>query len=212
MNAGQLIEKIIELDEEILKLQDEFDGIAEKDRESALAKEIDQIISTVSEDDIVPMKLFRMIEMAVTLDNGPVFLAERMSTKNDEIREQLGYALIEIANEDGLDSIMPAIELAIKKDDLSTLDMPYVLGRIEDPMVSSQLVRFLDNKNVKVVYAAIEACVHIGDPDSIEALKKLVDDKREIPVEDDELGEDEVITVGQMATEAITLIESEEEL
>ena len=207
MSAKEILNKIIALDEEILKLQDEFDGINEADREKSLLEAADAVLKDLKDDDFVPLSLIRIVEMMGTLDNAANILVSGLLNSNEEIRQIFGEALITIGNEDGIEAVIPAIDKVIENNDISTREMPYILGWIDDPGVIKQISRFFDNSDALVVYGAIEASVHIADPDFVEPLKKLTDDKRELPHEEDD-DDDEVITIGMLAAEAISLIES----
>jgi HEAT repeat protein len=167
------------------------------------------LLKNTAKDDFVPMALVRVAEMMSTLDNAAEALVQGLSHPNEDVRQQFGSAIISIGSEYGVEAIIPAVDLVLKNNDLSTNEMPYILGWIEDPDIAPQIHRFLEVDNTGVVYAAIEAIVHVGDPDSIEALKKLVDDPRKVPLDDDiddDIDDDET-TIGNIAMEAIDLLD-----
>jgi HEAT repeat protein len=208
MDANEILEKIIGLDEQIMKLQDSFDEVPEGDRATALTGRYGKLLSATGKEDSIPIEIIRVAEMICTLENSAALLAEGLSHSNEDIRHLCGDALISIGSEDGIGAIVPAVDYALEKKDVSANEMPFILGWIEDPGGAAQMHRFLELDDPEIVYAAIEACAHAGDLESIEPLKKLMDDEREIEVEEED---DQPVTIGMLAREAVELIASIEE-
>ena len=208
MDARQILEKIIGLEHEIMNLQDKFDDAPQDDRREALTTRFDALQRDTGENDEVPMEFIRVAQMIAPLEGGAALLATGMSHSNDDLRHLCGEALLSIADEDGVGAIVPAVDYALDKKDISAKEMPFVLGYIEDPAALTQIHRFLKGEDPEIVYLAIEACANIGDSASLEALRKLENDEREIEVDEEEEGP---ITIGMLAQEAIGLIEADEE-
>ncbi|MBN2527029.1 MAG: hypothetical protein JXR76_11600 [Deltaproteobacteria bacterium] len=210
MNASKILSEILEMDSKIMTLQDDFDGQPEADRKAALVGLADTLLEKTGEHDSVPLPMIRVAEMICTLEDGPLQLARALSHPNEEVRHLFGEAIISLGTEDGVDSIAAAVDYALENKGSAALEMPFILAWIDDPAATTHIHKFLELEETDVVYAAIEACASVSDIDSVEVLKKLVEDKREVEVEDDD--EDEApVTIGMLAQEAIDIIEGAEE-
>jgi len=213
MNAQQILDEIIALDTKIIELRDTFDGLDEGSRSEALGELCNSLMEHTGPMDPLPMPLVRATDMVCGLPKGSVILGKGMSHLNPDIRELCGQALITVS-EESLDAIIPAIDMALAEGETAAQEMPFVLTYIDDPAVTGQILRFLEVKSADVVAAAIEALAELRDPEAIPALKKLLEDSREVVVEDedgDEGDEEQTISIGVLAKEAIDLIEGDEE-
>jgi hypothetical protein len=210
MNASKILSEILELDKKIMKMQDDFDLQPEDEKKQALVSLAEDLMSQTAEHDAVPLPMIRVAEMICTLEDGPLQLARGLSHSNEEVRHLFGEAIISLGTEEGVDTIVPAVEYALEQKGNAALEMPFILAWIDDPAVTAHIHKFLEAEETDIVYAAIEACASVSDPDSIDSLKKLVDDPREVEV-DDEDADESPITIGMLATEAIEIIEDSEE-
>ncbi|MCA9618983.1 MAG: HEAT repeat domain-containing protein, partial [Myxococcales bacterium] len=91
------------------------------------------------------------------------------------------------------------------------VELPYLLTEIPEPGVVTLLAKFLAHDDPDGVAAAIEALVEVGDPSAVGALEKLRDDKRKTRLGDEEELEGGDVTVGELAEEAIQLLQAMEE-
>lgn len=210
MNASKILSDILELDAKIMTMQDDFDSQPEAEKQSALVTLATTLLNKTSENDSVPIPMIRVAEMICTLEDGPIHLAKGLSHDNEDVRHLFGEAIISLGTEDGVASIVPAVEYALENKGKAALEMPFILAWIDDPAVTEHIHKFLTLESTDIVYAAIEACASVSDADSIESLKKLVGDTREVEVEDDD-DDDQPVTIGMLAKEAIEIIESAEE-
>ena len=86
-------------------------------------------------------------------------------------------------------------------------ELPYVLAEVPEPGVVKLLGEFTRHEDPDAVAAAIEVGVEIGDAAMVKFLKPLASDKRTVALADD-IGEDESeVTIGELALEAIELLE-----
>mgnify|MGYP000931731073 CR=1 FL=1 len=207
MDARVILDKVIELDKEIATLQNRFDELPTEDQAAALTTLFDNQLKSTGELDEDIRPFYRVVEMMSTIDGAALLLARGLSHSNEGVRHVCGDVLSHIAAEDGLAAIAPAVEHAIRMQDLSAREMPYILSLIEDPAAVAQIHRFLDSEDTEVVYQAIEACANLSDMDSLPPLRRLIDDDREIDIDDEE----GPVTIGMLAREAIEIIESDEE-
>lgn len=84
-------------------------------------------------------------------------------------------------------------------------ELPYILAEVGEPGVVKLLAKFLAHSDAEVVASAIEALTEIGDPTAIPALEHYTADPRTVTMEED--GEEETYTLGDLATEAIEILE-----
>lgn len=88
-------------------------------------------------------------------------------------------------------------------------ELPYILAEVPEPGVTKLLGMFLAHKDADAVAAAIEALVEIGDPSAIPLIEKLVDDPRMVEISDDGGDATSEVTLGELASEALDLLEPE---
>jgi HEAT repeat protein len=209
MNAKTSLAKIIDLDSQILDLRDQFEEFPEKEKKDALENFCTGQLKNTGVLDELPLSLVRATDMICSLEDGAVILSKGLFHPNQEIRHLFGEALITMGDE-GVEAIVPAVDSVLKQGGIAAKEMPYILTYLDDPAITEQIIRFLDNENPDVVSSAIEALAEISDPDAILHLKKLLDDNREIDVDDEE-EKGEIVTIGMLAKEAIGIIDSSKE-
>ncbi|MBN2340527.1 MAG: HEAT repeat domain-containing protein [Deltaproteobacteria bacterium] len=211
MNASKILSEILALDAKIMTMQDDFDAQPETDKQSALVELASKLLSETGPNDSVPIPMIRVAEMICTLEDGPEQLAKALSHENEDVRHLFGEAIISLGTEDGVASISAAVDYALTHKGKAALEMPFILAWIDDPGVTEYIHKFLEVEDTEIVYAAIEACASVSDEDSIPSLKKLLDDTRQVEVDDDDENDDQPVTIGMLAQEAIEIIESAEE-
>ena len=219
MSAKKLLSDIIELDSKIADLRDAFDECEEDDQKRALAEVLDRELKAIGNEDPVSIALVRAADMSIPLrGRGAELLARGLSHGNADIRSVAGESLLGIA-EDDFASIRPAVDYALGTGCPAAEEMPFILAMTEDADTAKTIAEFLKNADPDVVAAAIEALADFGDPSSIPALRALLEDKRVVAVEGEE-GEGQAKgeggdlrkwTIGDLAGEAIEMIEEEEE-
>ena len=84
-------------------------------------------------------------------------------------------------------------------------ELPYMLAEIPEPGALKLLGQFLQHADAEAVAAAIEALAELGDPSAAPMLTPLLSDKRVAQLEDDG-GEEGKVTIGELATEARSLL------
>jgi HEAT repeat protein len=212
MSAKKILSSIIELDTKIADLRDEFDGCDPAEQ----LKELDEVfareLKAIGEDDPCTIAAVRTTDMLVPLgEGGAKVLAQGLTHTNPDVRSLAGEALLGIA-EDGLEAIRPAISFALGAGCPAAEEMPFLLAMLDHEDVPKAIAEFLKSADPHVVSAAIEALADFGDPASVPALKALLKDKRVVAVEGEDEGEEvKEWTIGELAGEAIEMIEEEEE-
>lgn len=211
MAAQQIIQKIIELDEKIAVLKVEFDSLPSGDREKALAEYFSGETDKIGEDDDISVGVVRAAEMLLSSggDKTAEVLGAGLAHPNPDVRLICQDALAHLA-EDGLDRIMPLVEKALKNGGALGEEVPFLLSEVGNPEVAPILERFLKHSEADVVASAIEALADYGDPASVQALEKLLEDKRMVTVLDEQDKEVEC-TIGQLAKDAVDMLSDEED-
>jgi HEAT repeat protein len=100
-----------------------------------------------------------------------------------------------------------------KHTGVSMTELPWILAEIGEPSAIVLIKKFLASEDGEVCASALEALVSLGDPAGAEALEGLVDDRREVTVDDSEDDDAEGIrtTIGQLAREAIAELRGRDE-
>lgn len=210
MNAQTLIDQIIELDRQIADLRDRFDELPTEQRAAVLGELIARAGRETAPDGPVPLTLVRATDLTFGLgEAAAAVLAPALEHANPDVRHLIGEALIGLA-EEGVGRIAPAIDHALSVGGPAAEEMPFILALIDDGEVPRQIERFLELEEADPVVAAIEALADVGDPDAVAALEKLIEDQRTVALDgaDGSAGE---ITVGELASEAIDMIEMDAE-
>lgn len=210
MAAEQIILKIIELDEKIAGLKAEFDALQTGEKETALTAYFNGELEKLGEDDDISVGLVRAAEMLLSSgsDKTARVLGAGLVHGNQDVRLICQDALAHLA-EDGLERIMPLVEEALTKGGALGEEIPFLLAEVSLPDVTPLLERFLKHAEADVVASAVEALVDYGDPSSVQALEKLLEDKRVVTVLD-EHDREVKCTIGQLANDAVDVLSDEE--
>ena len=135
-----------------------------------------------------------------------------LGSEEPAARHAAGAVLEDIAFE-RFKEVALGIERALSElpaDHLALTELPYLLIEVPEPGVMKLLHKFLDHANEEVVAAAIEACVELGNPASVQKLTRLEKDTRVVELDDEE-GEDgphTSVTIGELAKEARLMLET----
>ena len=209
-NAKDTFKEIMTLTEKTAALMDSFAGMDSADQEAVLVDAFASQVKGLDPDADVPVTLVRTAELLVGVmtEKAVMTLASGLGSENATVRMLCGDALMHVA-EDDLRLLGPAIDDVLKKGGTAAEEMPFVLLEVDDPEVPHILEKFLKSSEGEVVAAAIEALIEIGDPECESALKALVDDTREVTL--DEGTEDETTTVGQLAKDALAMLAEQED-
>jgi len=199
MDARKIAEEIIALDEKIADLRERFERVAEPERAAALDQVLDETRRATGEDDLLPLAMLRAADLAVGLETrGAALLAAGLEHPNPDVRELSGQALLR-----------PAADRALERGGAAAEEMVFVLAGVDDEEAPREIERFLAHAEADVVATAVEALAEVGDEQTITALEDLVDDQREVGIDGEEDEERETCRIGDLAREAIEMIEKE---
>ncbi len=119
-----------------------------------------------------------------------------------QVRVAAGEALRDFAY-DRYAEVARAVERAYENSSEGPAleELPWILAEIGEPSAVPLIARALQHANVNVVAAAIEALAELGDPEAIEPLQTLTEDKRVVQLEEGDASYG--TTVGELALEAL---------
>jgi HEAT repeat protein len=142
-------------------------------------------------------------------------LIDVLASESPEARHAAGTALEEVAFEHWKEAAL-GVERALSRLPAASpalRELPYVLVEVPEPGVVKLMQKFLAHAEAEVVAAAIEACVEIGDPATLKMIAPLESDPRTLEVENEEDDDESpaLVTLGELAREAKTLLESAED-
>jgi HEAT repeat protein len=128
-----------------------------------------------------------------------------LDEEQPSVRVQAAEALVDVAY-DRYAEVARAIERALARNDdgPAMQELPWVLAEVAEPSAVPLVTRFLNHTNEEIVASAIEALTRLGDPQAVQALKKLINDPRVVTVEEGD--EEFTSTVGELASEAIEVL------
>lgn len=127
----------------------------------------------------------------------------------DEVRAAAGIVLEDIGRDD-MGDLRSGIERALKtlpERHHALRELPFVLLNVSEGDARRSLVPFLKLKDAEAVASTIEALVENADPDAIADLKPLEADKREVEIGDDSTDETVLVTIGELAKDAIDALD-----
>lgn len=142
-------------------------------------------------------------------------LIDVLATDEAEARHAAGAALLHSAFE-RFKEVAMGIERALTRlpaDSPALSELPYILTEVPEPGVTKLLTRFLEHSEAEVVASALEACIEIGDPAVLRSVRALERDTRQVEIEAEDPEDEEaseLVTIGELASEAIDLIAPEE--
>ena len=213
------LSKLFDAEREARRRHDELAALAEKrPQREALVSALRETIREVMADE--PSGSNDAVEAAVKLVcaarllgefEGPEVadaLVDVLDSAHPEARSEAGEQLLGLAY-DRFKEVALAVERALetRQGGHALVELPYVLSDIPEGGVVRLLKRFLEHRDGDAVAAAIEALVEVGDPSAISALEALTEDERISRIGDEEDLEAGDVTVGELAQEAVELLQ-----
>ena len=154
------------------------------------------------------MRLGRLADLCAQVP-GPQMVDTLIAILDDDdetVRVTAGEALLDVGY-DRYAEVARGIERVLerKHTGVSMTELPWILAEIGEPSALALIKKFLASDDGEICASALEALVSLGDPAGADALDGLVDDPREVTVDDsdDEDGDGIRTTIGQLAREAI---------
>jgi HEAT repeat protein len=137
-------------------------------------------------------------------------LIDVLSSDHPEARRAAGEELEGLAYE-RFKEVAGGVERALKRlpaGSPALPELPYILAEIPEPGVLRLLGQFLAHADPDAVAAGIEAIAELGDPEAIKLLEPLRHDERTVELADDGGDATSEASIGELAGEAIELLQS----
>lgn len=183
------------------------------ERGPALAAAIGAVggAKATADGDEAALQLVRLAALLGDLggDRAVDALVDVLDSELPEARLAAGEALSELAF-DRFKEVALGVERAVGRlapSSPALIELPFVLAEVPEPGVAKLLGLFLGHANAEVVASAIEASVEYGDPSLARLIGPLKNDERVVDL-DDEAGERDQTTLGQLAREACEVLEA----
>lgn len=140
-------------------------------------------------------------------------LIDILASEHPEARAAAGEELQGLAF-DRFKEVALGVERALKRLPVGSAalpELPYVLAEVPEAGLTRLLSQFLTHQDPDAVAAAIEALVEVGDPAAAQKIAPLVGDTRTVELAEGEEDRTEEVTLGELAEEAISLLEDVED-
>jgi HEAT repeat protein len=153
------------------------------------------------------MRLERLCDLCAQL-HGPDMvdaLIRVLDHEDPAVRLVAGEALLDVGYERYAE-VAKGVERVLSRHlaGPAMMELPWLLAEIAEPSALVLIRSFLKSADADVVAAAIEALVHLGDPDAARDIEPFVGDSRTVKLED----LDEMNSLGELAVQAIDELQS----
>ena len=202
---------LFDAERNVRRLHDELASLPPNDLLDALSGALAAALRETNEDEAS----LRLVRIAALLGEheGPRAvdaLIDVLSSDHPEARRAAGEELEALAYE-RFKEVAGGVERALKRLPIGSPalpELPYLLAEIPEPGVIKLLGQFLAHADPDAVAAAIEAIAELGDPSAIKMLEPLAHDDRTVELADDGSEATSEASIGELATEAIELLQS----
>lgn len=208
------LDKLFDTERETRRLHDELASKrGERDQVvAALRAIIDELggdAEGVADDEAV-VKLVCAARLLGEFEGADVAdaLVDVLASAHPEARSEAGEQLQGLAY-DRFKEVALAVERALDRFEggHALVELPYLLADIPEGGVVRLLTKFLSHADGDAVAAAIEALVEVGDPSATAKLEALTEDQRISRIGDEDDPEGGGVTVGELAEEAIEILQ-----
>lgn len=202
---------LFDAERSVRALHDELGALPAGELLDALSVALTAALSEPNEEEAS----LRLVRIAALLGEheGPRAvdaMIDVLSSEHAEARKAAGDELEALAYERFKD-VASGVERALKRLPVGSPalpEIPYILSEVPEPGVIRLLGQFLTHGDPDAVAAAIETLAEVGDPAAIKFLTPLVDDARTVELADEGGDTTSEATIGELAAEAIALLES----
>ncbi len=204
------LNELFDAERNVRRLHDELVSVKPDVLLPILEKAI-QVADGVDDEDEASLRLARVARLLGELEGPRAVdaLIDVLSSELPEARHAAGEELEGIAFE-RFKEVALGVERALTRlpaGSPALSELPYVLVEVPEPGVVKLLEKFLGHADADAVAAAIEACLEVGDPSLCPALERLAADQRVVEMADDGGDNAAEVTLGELATEALSLLE-----
>jgi HEAT repeat protein len=204
------VNELFDGERNVRRLHDELARLPADELLDALEPILSAALKLPDEDE-ASLRLVRLAALLGEHEGPRVIdgLIDILGSEHPEARRSAGEEIEELAF-DRFKEVAQGVERALKRlptGSPALPELPYLLSEIPEPGVAKLLGKFLDHKDADAVAAAIESIVELGDASARAPLEALVGDERTVELADEGSDETSEVTLGELAAEAIELLE-----
>jgi HEAT repeat protein len=208
---NQTIAKLFDAERTVRRLHDELASLSVGELLDPLTAALAAALKEPNEDE-ASLRLVRIAALLGEHEGPRVIdaLVDVLSSEHPEARRAAGEELEALAFE-RFKEVAGGVERALKRLPVGSPalpELPYILAEVPEPGVVKLLGQFLAHKDPDAVAAAIETLAELGDPAAIKLLEPLAHDDRTVELADDGGETTSQATIGELANEAIELLQS----
>lgn len=208
MTAQSMLKTIFDHERELRRTERELLSQKPKALIEALKAAVDEALGLDAEE--AELRLHRLSDLCAQVE-GPEMIDTLIAILGHEsqaVRVNAGHAICDVGYHRYAE-LAHGVERALerKASGPAMEELPWVLVEIGEPSALRLIGRFLQHPEAEVVASAIESLVELGDSRAADLLKPLVEDSREVVVEDFE--EETSASVGDLAAEAIDMLDGD---
>jgi HEAT repeat protein len=205
------LSELFDAERNVRRLHDQLASLSTPDLLGGLSTALSAALREKNEDEAS----LRLVRIAALLGEheGPEVvdaLIDVLSSDHPEARRAAGEELEGLAYE-RFKEVAGGVERALKRLPVGSPalpELPYILAEVPEPGVLKLLGLFLQHKDADAVAGAIEALAELGDPQGIALLEPLIHDERTVELADDGGDSTSEASLGELAGEAIELLQS----
>lgn len=205
-----MLVQLFDAERKVRGLHDQLSQADEHAAIEALSKALDVARKEADEGE-ASLRLVRIAGLLGEFE-GPRavdLLIDILGTTLEEPRSVAGAELEGLAF-DRFKEVAKGVERALKrlpKGSPALPELPYLFAEVPEPGVIKILGEFTRHEDPDAVAAAIEVSVEIGDPAFVKHLRPLLTDSRVVDLADETGAGESEVTIGELASEAIDLLE-----
>jgi HEAT repeat protein len=208
------LSELFDAERNVRRLHDELASLSAEPLLDALTGALSAAIREPNEEE-ASLRLVRIAGLLGEHEGPRVVdaLIDVLASEHPEARKAAGEELEELAF-DRFKEVASGVERALKRlptGSPALPELPYLLAEIPEPGVMKLLGQFLAHADADAVAAAIESLVEIGDPAGARLLAPLAGDQRVVELAEDGGDGGSEVTLGELAEEAMELLEAGEE-
>lgn len=212
MGLKQSLKAIFEADRALHQAEDALFQDGETPELKTLLSDAVREANGLSDRGEAAIRLSRLADLCAQV-TGPEMADALLMILNDEdpqVRVAAGEALRDVGFERYAE-VARAVERFTKQvgDDggqPALSEIPWILVEIGEPSAIKLIAPILANEDGEIVASAVEALADLGDPAAVPHLRTLVDDAREITLDDSD--DEEPVPLGELVREAVEALEA----
>jgi HEAT repeat protein len=205
------LSELFDAERNVRRLHDELSSLPPNELLDALSVALAAALREPNEDE-ASLRLVRIAALLGEHEGPRVIdaLIDVLSSDHPEARRAAGEE-IEVLAFERFKEVAGGIERALKRLPLGSPalpELPYILTEVPEPGVVRLLGQFLAHPDADAVAAATEVIAELGDPAAIKLLEPLTEDTRTVELADDGSDTTSEASIGELAGEAIELLQS----